>query len=88
MNPSAEYGKKWPKRGKGSPVGNARKCHFCLHRLEKGVLPACVTSCIGRATFFGDRNDKTSLIYELLGSPRIYTLKTELGTLPNVFYLA
>ena len=38
-NPAAEYGKKWPDRGGGSPVGNARKCHFCLHRLEVGMLP-------------------------------------------------
>lgn len=88
ITPAPEYNRKWPKRGKGSPVGNARKCHFCLQRLDKGMLPACVTSCIGRATFFGDSNDKDSLVYELLGSPRRYTLKEELGTRPNVFYLA
>jgi hypothetical protein len=40
-----------------SPIGNARKCHFCLHRLEQGALPMCVTTCIGVANFFGDLND-------------------------------
>lgn len=85
--PAAEYGKKWPKRGHGSPVGNARKCHFCLHRVSVGMLPACVTTCVGRATFFGNRNDKDSLIYELLGSPRVFRLKEELGTKPAVYYL-
>jgi molybdopterin-containing oxidoreductase family iron-sulfur binding subunit len=85
--PAAEYGKKWPKRGHGSPVGNARKCHFCLHRLAVGMLPNCVTTCIGRATYFGDRNDTTSLIAELLGSPRSRRLKEELGTYPSVVYL-
>ncbi len=87
MTPATEYGKKWPKRGHGSPVGNARKCHFCLHRLAVGMLPNCVTTCIGRATFFGDRNDATSLIAELLSSPRSRRLKEELGTQPSVVYL-
>lgn len=85
--PSAEYGKKWPPRKKGSPIGNARKCHFCLHRIEVGQLPACVTTCIGRATFFGNRLDPESLIAELTASPRIFVLKPELSTLPAVYYL-
>jgi Fe-S-cluster-containing dehydrogenase component len=87
-NPAAEYGKKWPTRNGGSPVGNARKCHFCLHRLKVGMLPACVTSCVGRATFFGDRTDPESLVYELIGSPRVWRLKEELGTQPAVYYLS
>jgi molybdopterin-containing oxidoreductase family iron-sulfur binding subunit len=86
--PAAEYGKKWPERGKGSPIGNARKCHFCLHRLAVGMLPNCVTTCIGRATFFGDRTDPESLIHVLLGSPRLKRLKEELGTQPAVYYLS
>ncbi len=85
--PAAEYGKKWPKRNGDSPVGNARKCHFCLHRLAVAMLPACVTTCVGRATIFGDRNDPDSLIFEQLGSPRLFRLKEELGTKPAVFYL-
>jgi len=86
--PAAEYGKKWPERGSGSPIGNARKCHFCLHRLAVGMLPACVTTCVGRATFFGDRNDRESLVFALLGSPRVHRLKEELGTKPAVYYLS
>ena len=85
--PAAEYGKKWPARDGGSPVGNARKCHFCLHRLKVGMLPACVTTCVGRATFFGNLADSNSLVFELLGSPRITRLKEELGTKPAVYYL-
>jgi len=85
--PAAEYGRKWPDRGKGSPIGNARKCHFCLHRLAVGMLPACTTSCIGRATIFGDRTDPQSLVFEMIGSPRVYVLKQELGTHPAVYYL-
>ena len=84
---AAEYGKKWPDRDHDSPVGNARKCHFCLHRLKVGMLPACTTTCIGRATIFGDRTDPQSLVFEMIGSPRGFRLKEELGTQPSVYYL-
>lgn len=83
-----EYGKTWPPRGHGSPIGNARKCHFCQHRLAVGQLPSCVTSCIGRATVFGDANDPASYVRECMGSPRVFRLKEEQGTQPNVYYLA
>ncbi len=83
-----EYGRAWPGRGKGSPIGNARKCHFCLHRIALGMLPACVSACIGRATYFGDRNDSGSMVAALLGSPRAHRLKEDLGTDPAVYYLA
>lgn len=88
--PNFEYGKNWT-RGEGvvpkSPVGNARKCTFCAHRLEVGELPMCVTTCIGRATFFGDLNDPESLVSQLLASNNAVRLKEELGTEPKVYYL-
>lgn len=59
---SDEYGKVWPRDGVAIKAGTVRKCHFCLHRLAKGMLPTCVTTCLGRATYFGDENDATSLI--------------------------
>jgi molybdopterin-containing oxidoreductase family iron-sulfur binding subunit len=70
-----------------SPVGNVRKCHFCLHRLEVGMLPACTSTCIGEATYFGDANDSESLVAELIGRPNVMRLKEELGTEPRVYYL-
>jgi len=84
---SPEYGREWTRDGQGSPVGNARKCQFCIHRLEVGMLPACVTTCIGGATYFGDKNDPDSLVSELIGSPRVMRLKEEQGTNPKVYYL-
>lgn len=86
-SPNYEYGKAWPRKADASPIGNARKCQFCLHRVNVGMLPACVTTCIGRATFFGDASDRGSLVSELLGSPNITRLKEELGTQPRVYYL-
>ena len=85
--PSHEYAKHWVRAGHQSPIGNARKCHFCLHRLEKGMLPMCVTTCIGRATYFGDKNDPDSLVIELITRNDYETLLPHRGTQPQVFYL-
>jgi molybdopterin-containing oxidoreductase family iron-sulfur binding subunit len=82
-----EYGEMRERRGEESPIGNVRKCHFCLHRLAEGMLPSCVTTCIGRATYFGDASDSDSLVAELIAQPNVMRLKEELGTKPRVYYL-
>ncbi len=85
---SQEYGEAWKREGRHeSPVGNVRKCHFCLHRIKDGILPACTTTCIGRATYFGDANDPDSLVTELINKPNVIRLKEELGTEPRVYYI-
>jgi molybdopterin-containing oxidoreductase family iron-sulfur binding subunit len=85
---SQEYGEAWKRQGRHeSPVGNVRKCHFCLHRIKDGILPACTTTCIGRATYFGDANDPDSLVTELINKPNVVRLKEELGTEPRVYYI-
>lgn len=85
--PAFEYGEQRPRHEGASPVGNARKCHFCIHRVEQGLLPQCVTTCIGRATYFGDANDPDSLVSELIAKPNVIRLKEEMGTEPRVYYL-
>ena len=85
--PSPEYKQSRVREGDASPIGNARKCHFCIHRIEQGELPACIVSCMGRAGFFGDANDPQSLVSELIGKPNVMRLKEELGTEPKVYYL-
>ncbi len=82
-----DYGKVWERKPHESPIGNVRKCHFCSHRLDKGLLPECVTGCVGHATFFGDRNDPESLVSELIASVHVMRLKEEMGTNPKVYYL-
>lgn len=83
----SEYGKSWDRTGHRSPAGNARKCHFCLHKLEKGLLPACTATCIGRATYFGDASDPDSLVSELIARNNVQTLLPHKGTKPRVFYI-
>jgi molybdopterin-containing oxidoreductase family iron-sulfur binding subunit len=86
--PSYEYGEEHARTGaEESPIGNVRKCHFCLHRLAVGMLPSCTTTCIGRATLFGDANDPDSVVAEVIASPNVMRLKEELGTEPRVYYL-
>lgn len=82
-----EYGQAWAREGHGSPMGNARKCHFCLHRVKDGLLPECVTTCIGRATLFGDANDPESVVAQVIHQPNVMRLKEELGTEPRVYYI-
>jgi molybdopterin-containing oxidoreductase family iron-sulfur binding subunit len=87
LRPTFEYKKKWPRIKGKSPIGNARKCHFCIHRIERGELPACVVTCVGKATYFGDKEDHTSLVSELLAHNRVMRLKESLGTEPRVYYI-
>ncbi len=85
--PNHEYRKAWQRAEEAPPVGKARKCHFCLHRLEAGQLPMCVTTCIGRATYFGDVRDPASLVSELREQYKPTVLLPERGTVPHCFYI-
>ena len=66
----------------------ARKCTFCSHLLEVGVLPACVTTCIGGAMYFGDGNDPQSLVNEITQGRRRFRGHDFFGVKPRVIYFA
>jgi molybdopterin-containing oxidoreductase family iron-sulfur binding subunit len=93
--PSPEYNQFRKREKHQSPVGNVRKCQFCMHlQDEKGAYnkaegrwPACAKTCTGHAIFFGDFLDRNSEVSQLLRERVAVRLKEELGTEPNVFYL-
>jgi tetrathionate reductase subunit B len=68
-------------------TGKADKCTFCAHRVDAGLLPACVETCVGGARIFGDLNDPASQVRQLVDQHKVKVLKPEMGTQPHVFYL-
>jgi Fe-S-cluster-containing dehydrogenase component len=69
------------------PDGYADKCTFCIHRVEKGLDPACVSVCPTHCMSFGDLEDPNSEISRLLQSRNHHAVMPEAGTKPNIFYL-
>lgn len=69
------------------PEGYVDKCTFCIHRVEKGKDPACVSVCPTNCMVFGDLDDPNSEISKLVKSRKHHTLKPEAGTNPNIYYL-
>ncbi len=85
---SPEYNQRRKRTGTySSPVGNARKCTFCLHRLQQGLKPACVESCLGHARYFGNLADPHDELWELITRNGHMRLREEMGTEPSVYYL-
>jgi molybdopterin-containing oxidoreductase family iron-sulfur binding subunit len=69
------------------PQGTVGKCTFCVHRLEKGLQPACIDTCPAHARFFGDLDDPASEVHRLSKDPRASQPSPEWGTDPSVYYL-
>jgi Fe-S-cluster-containing dehydrogenase component len=69
------------------PEGYVDKCTFCHHRVDKGMDPACVSTCPTGCMYFGDLDDPKSKVSELLATRRYKAPLEETGNKPNVFYL-
>lgn len=69
-------------------TGGAEKCHFCAHRVEQGLKPACEVVCPETAIISGDLHDPESPASKVLAEVGGSTVRRpEQGTGPNVFYL-
>ena len=70
-------------------TNKADKCTFCAHRVDAGLLPACVETCVGGARIFGDLNDANGVLRKQLDAnkDKLKVLKPEQGTKPQVYYI-
>jgi molybdopterin-containing oxidoreductase family iron-sulfur binding subunit len=72
-------------RGKGT----VESCTLCVHRIDKGGVPACVETCdaqAGGAMLFGDLNDPESEIAKRVATYRTTKIRADLGADPGVLY--
>jgi len=81
-----QHNKDYPTRAHGV----AESCHFCHHRLDRGLKPACVEACkkAGHgALAFGNLNDSSSEVAKLVANTVVHGLREDLGTRPKVYYI-
>lgn len=65
----------------------AAKCHFCAHRVDVGLDPACAVVCPTGAIVAGDLDDPTAVISRLVAANRTTVRKPDQGTAPKVLYI-
>jgi Fe-S-cluster-containing dehydrogenase component len=75
------------------------KCTVCKERVDAGrdaglvpgvdaaATPMCAVACIGGAIAFGDLDDATSRVAQLLAAGGAVPLMPECGTRPSVYYI-
>ena len=67
--------------------GSVEKCHFCAHRVEKGLEPACVVVCPEQAIVAGDLHDPASKVSRMVVEHKTLQRRVEQRTGPNVHYV-
>ena len=67
------------------------KCNLCIHLIDNGLEPACVSTCMTKARIFGDVNDSESLPGSILkekeGSIMQIPMPWDSRAVPNVIYV-
>ncbi len=70
------------------PKGVVTKCTLCAHRLDQGLEPACVQTCMTKARIFGDLDDPESEPRRAMRNRHSFQFRAEMGTNPSVYYIA
>jgi formate-dependent nitrite reductase membrane component NrfD/ferredoxin len=65
----------------------AEKCNFCANRVENKLEPACVSVCPTECRIFGDLDDPTTEVAQIVQREAFMLRKPEKGTGPKIFYL-
>jgi len=68
-------------------TNSAEKCHFCAHRVEQNLQPACVIVCPEQAIIAGDLDNPATKISQLVSREQVRVRKPEQGTRPKVYYI-
>ena len=68
-------------------TSTAAKCHYCAHRTEVGLEPACVVVCPEHAILAGDMDDPESEIAKVVAKEKLSVRKPEQGTKPKLYYI-
>lgn len=66
-------------------IGTVESCNLCVHRVDKGQLPACVEA-EPEAVIFGDMNDPQSRISQALQQNGGTQIRSDLGLNTGVRY--
>ncbi|MCP4803867.1 MAG: polysulfide reductase NrfD [Proteobacteria bacterium] len=69
-------------------TGTAAKCHYCAHRVDRGMEPACVVVCPTHSIIAGDMDDPSTEISRHLATRPTTVRKPEQGTAPKLFYVS
>ena len=69
-------------------MGTVEGCTLCVHRVDKGEVPACVQACAqtGGAILFGDIADPNSEISKVIATYATIQIRGDLGVDPGVRY--
>lgn len=67
--------------------GVAEKCTFCVQRVNRGEIPACVETCPSKVRVFGDIADATSQLSQILTRREYRTRNPQTGNGPQIYYL-
>ncbi len=68
-------------------LGVVEKCTFCVQRLDRGEVPACVETCPSKVRIFGDLEDPAGKLREVLSTRQYRMKKPETGNGPQIYYL-
>jgi len=71
-------------------MGTAEACTFCVHKVDRGEQPACVSACSDAghaAILFGDLNDPTSEIAKRVASYPSRQIREDLNLNTGVRYI-
>ena len=79
-------------------IGTVIKCTFCNVKIDAGIerklepgidrdaTPGCVITCPAKARYFGNLDDPSSEVSQLIRKWKATPLHADFGTKPNVYY--